>query len=49
VRVFISHAEEDRAYAASLGKALTGSGVSVWEPHDVQPGENWALEAGKAP
>ena len=48
MNVFISHAEKDRTYATSLGKALTGAGLHVWEPRGVQPGDNWALKAGEA-
>lgn len=48
VNVFISHAEKDHAYAASLRKALVEGGVTVWEPRSVEPGDNWALEVGKA-
>jgi hypothetical protein len=48
VKVFISHAEKDGPYAALLGRALTGAGLSVWEPSAVQPGDNWALKTGEA-
>jgi hypothetical protein len=48
VNVFISHAEKDRPYAASLERALKSAGVRVWEPGNIQPGDNWALEIGKA-
>lgn len=48
MNVFISYAEKDQAYAASLGRALTAAGVHVWGPHELTTGGNWALEAGKA-
>jgi hypothetical protein len=48
VKVFISYAQPDRRFAESLGKELNRSGIDVWEPAHVQPGQNWALEAGKA-
>ena len=48
VNVFISHSEKDRSYATSLGKVLRGAGLHVWEPRDVQPGDNWALKIGEA-
>jgi hypothetical protein len=48
MNVFISHAAKDEDYARSLRKALTTGGVSVWEPQSIEPGGNWALEAGKA-
>ena len=48
VNVFISHAEKDRPFATSLGTALMGAGLRLWEPHAVQPGDNWALKAGEA-
>lgn len=48
VKVFISHASGDRRFAASLGEALASAGLRVWEPHALHPGDNWALESGKA-
>jgi len=48
VNVFISHAGKDQAYAETVGRELTEAGLRVWEPDQVQAGENWALEAGKA-
>jgi len=48
VNIFISHAERDRHYATALGQALKDVGLRVWEPLDVQPGENWGLKSGAA-
>lgn len=48
VNVFISHARGDQAYAARLREVLVRAGLRVWEQQDVTPGDNWALEVGKA-
>jgi hypothetical protein len=48
VKIFISHAQRDRAYATSLAKALKEAGLNVWEPQELQPGENWGLKSGEA-
>jgi hypothetical protein len=48
VKIFISHAQRDRAYATELAKALKEAGQNVWEPQDLQPGDNWGLKSGEA-
>lgn len=49
VRVFISHAETDRAFAEELIERLKGEGIHVWDPGcQLMPGDNWPLETGRA-
>jgi len=48
MKIFISYAERDRLYATALGKALKDASQDIWEPQDLQPGENWRLKSGEA-
>jgi len=49
MRVFLSYAQSDREVAKELASRLEEAGHSVWLPDDeLFPGENWALEIGKA-
>ena len=48
MKIFISYAERDRPYATALRKALKDSSQDIWEPQDLQPGENWRLKSGEA-
>ena len=49
MRVFISHAHEDRVFARQLLERLQGEGVEVWDPdHELLPGMNWLKETGRA-
>ena len=48
MKIFISYAEQDRPYATALGKALKDASQDIWEPQDLQPGENWRLKSGEA-
>ena len=57
MKIFLSYAAADKKWAESLRKMLPVeleglSGprkVMVWDPAiDVEPGENWRLESGKA-
>ena len=49
MQVFLSHAKADEAIAHDLAVRLTKQGFNVWWPEDkLNPGDNWALEIGKA-
>ena len=49
MKVFLSYAESDRDVAKELAALLEKAGHSVWYPDGaLYPGENWALEIGKA-
>lgn len=49
VQVFISFAYADREIAEQLLAELQAAGFQVWSPaNDILPGDNWALETGKA-
>lgn len=41
-RVFLSYANADRPFAASLAKDLDQAGVNAWLDSDVKPGDDWA-------
>ena len=47
--VFISHAHEDTDLALRLADTLRAKGFETWlDDEELQPGENWAREVGKA-
>lgn len=48
MNVFISHAPVDRPFAASLAKTLRRGGLNPWYDAELDPGNNWPLEIGKA-
>jgi hypothetical protein len=49
MRVFLSHAEHDRAWVSKLADKLRESGLDVWsDASRVEPGANWLLEGGRA-
>lgn len=48
MRVFISHAFSDRAFATSLAKRLRAKGYTPWDDAELPSGDNWALAVGKA-
>ncbi|MCW5553300.1 MAG: toll/interleukin-1 receptor domain-containing protein [Verrucomicrobiae bacterium] len=49
MKVFLSSAESDREVARELASRLEDAGHIVWFADDTLfPGENWALEVGKA-
>jgi hypothetical protein len=48
MRVFISHSGSDQGFVDSLRAALIREGLSVWNPQELLPGDNWLLEAGRA-
>ncbi|MGD9855267.1 MAG: toll/interleukin-1 receptor domain-containing protein [Planctomycetaceae bacterium] len=47
MKVFISHAAEDRETAALLAAQLQREGLNVWTFNQIEPGENWAQRLGK--
>jgi hypothetical protein len=49
MQVFISHASSDKTLAEHLAADLQKSGINVWDAYrSLFPGDNWALETGKA-
>ena len=49
MKVFLSYAHDDEALAERFRKALTDSGLEVFDPdRDHLPGENWAGEIARA-
>ncbi len=49
MQVFISHASSDQQLAEKLAEGLRNAGVNVWDAYrSLYPGDNWALEIGKA-
>lgn len=49
VKVFLSHAAEDRDLVRELTAGLAAAGHEVWSPDlNLFPGDNWGLEVGKA-
>jgi hypothetical protein len=49
MQVFISHASADQPLAEHLASELQKSGINVWDAYrSLFPGDNWALETGKA-
>ena len=48
-RVFLSYAKRDDKLAQALRAALGKGGFAVWDAASrLTPGDNWALEQGKA-
>lgn len=49
MKVFLSYTEADREVAKGLASHLEKAGHTVWYPDGALfPGDNWALEVGKA-
>ncbi len=49
MNVFISYSHADKKWADALRSGLTDEGFEVTVPgDDIEPGENWHLEIGKA-
>ena len=49
MNVFISYSHTDKKWADALRSGLTDAGFEVTVPgEDIEPGENWHLELGKA-
>ena len=49
MNVFISYSQADKKWADALRSGLTEEGFEVTVPgDDIEPGENWHLEIGKA-
>ena len=49
MRVFLSYATPDRAYAQRLASRLTKEGYQVWDAgSELHPGDNWSLKIGEA-
>jgi hypothetical protein len=47
MKVFISHAAEDREPAALLARQLQSEGLDVWTSDAIDPGDNWARQVGE--
>ena len=49
MKVFLSYAERDEKIARVIRTELEKGGFQVWDPvTKLAPGDNWALELGKA-
>ena len=49
MQVFMSHAAGDRQLAEDLAAELEKAEIKAWNPYrSLFPGDNWAMEAGKA-
>lgn len=48
MQVYISHASADRELAERLAARLRDAEIDVWDPATILPGDNWALETGRA-
>jgi hypothetical protein len=49
MKIFISHAAEDRELASQLADQLSQAGFAVWNAtQEIAPGDNWAKETGLA-
>jgi hypothetical protein len=49
MQVFISHASADQQLAEDLATELQKAGINAWDAYrSLFPGDNWALEIGKA-
>jgi hypothetical protein len=48
MQVFISHAGADQGLARELANRLAEAGYEAWTNEELFPGDNWALEMGKA-
>lgn len=47
-KVFLSYASADRHIAGQIAAALNESGLEVWDPSQLTPGSNWAVEIQRA-
>ena len=48
MKVFISHAQEDREFAQDIARRLSDAGIDVWLDTETLPGENYARKLGEA-
>jgi hypothetical protein len=49
MNVFVSHSSEDGEWARKLMQRLERAGLEVWDAASkILPGDNWALEIGRA-
>lgn len=49
MQVFLSYENSDKDFAVALSSELKRRGVTVWlDQQNLLPGDNWALEIGKA-
>lgn len=48
MKVFISHASEDKDLARTLSRFLRDAGLEVWSDEDIMPGDNWAQKVSQA-
>jgi hypothetical protein len=49
MKVFLSYAADDQAWADALAKHLEEAGFEVWNPSaELFPGDNWPLAIGRA-
>jgi hypothetical protein len=48
MKVFISHAHSDQAFADRLARVLEEAGHRVWTDREILPGDNWGAALGAA-
>jgi len=48
MKVFISHAFEDRDLARTVSRFLRDAGLEVWTAEEIMPGDNWAQKVSQA-
>jgi len=49
MKVFLSLSHDDRKAVEELIAQMSAAGLQVWDAdREIQPGENWALEVGRA-
>jgi hypothetical protein len=48
MKVFISHAHCDQAFADRLARVLEEAGHRVWRDREILPGDNWGAALGEA-
>jgi hypothetical protein len=49
MKIFISHAAQDKELASQLADQLSQAGFTVWNAtQEIAPGDNWAKETGRA-
>ena len=48
MKVFLSHAQNDKTLARQAEAALTQAGLEVWSDDQILPGDNWAAKHAEA-
>jgi len=48
MQIYLSYAQSDEKLADQLAKGLVQQGFSVWDDHEILPGDNWGSKVGEA-